>query len=272
MLPAIIISSVIVLIAALCLFLFAPKKPDETQKKEFYGRNFAHRGLFTADQTVPENSLPAFQRAVDAGYGVELDVQLSADGRVVVFHDDTLDRACGVASGVGDLTFDELRTLKLFGTAELIPDFESVLSVLGGKVPVIVELKNGKKNDELCEQTLKMLSGYDGAYCVESFSPFIVGWFRKNARGVLRGQLSQLPRDYAGAVPKPAAALLGACFFNFIARPNFIAHRSGKTTLPVRLAYALGAMRVSWTAHGREEEEYSDAVIFEHFSPDIRFR
>ena len=240
-------------LTALCLFIFAPGAGGKDGKKAFYGRNIAHRGLYERDQSVPENSLPAFSRAAESGYGVELDVQLSKDGRVVVFHG----QLCG---------------LSLFGTGERIPLFIEVLSVLSGRVPVVVELKNGKRNAELCEKTLAILEGYEGEYCVESFSPFIVGWFRKRAPHIMRGQLAQLPADYGDTVSKPAALLLGVCFFNFIARPHFIAHRFGKATLPVKLARRLGAMSFTWTPHDESEEKNSDAVIFEYYLPAVKFK
>ncbi len=259
-------------LSALCLFIFAPGVGGKDGKKSFYGRNIAHRGLYERDQSVPENSLPAFSRAAERGYGVELDVQLSKDGRVVVFHDDTLLRVCGVDRRVDELTYGQLCGLSLFGTGERIPLFTEVLSVLSGRVPVVVELKNGKRNAELCEKTLAFLKGYEGEYCVESFSPFIVGWFRKHAPHIMRGQLAQLPADYGDAVSKPAALLLGVCFFNFIARPHFIAHRFGKATLPVKLARRLGAMSFTWTPHDESEEKNSDAVIFEYYLPAVKFK
>ena len=101
--------------------LLAPALPSRKKRAEFDGRNFAHRGLHTPDKAVPENSLAAFGRAADAGYGMELDVQLSRDGLVVVFHDDTLNRVCGVDARVDALDFDELRGLSLCGTAQRIP-------------------------------------------------------------------------------------------------------------------------------------------------------
>ena len=90
-----------VCIVLLWLFL-RPGRYGEAQKQLVYGVNHAHRGLHTKDKTVPENSLPAFRAAAEAGYGVELDIQLSRDGQVVVFHDDTLDRVCGVHGRVDE--------------------------------------------------------------------------------------------------------------------------------------------------------------------------
>ena len=85
---------------------------------------------------MPENSLPAFRAAAEAGYGVELDIQLSRDGQVVVFHDDTLDRVCGVHGRVDEFTFEELRGMRLCGTQETIPLLTEVFEVMGGRTPM----------------------------------------------------------------------------------------------------------------------------------------
>ena len=93
------------------VYLIAPGSIRKKQRAPFQNRNFAHRGLHKRDKSVPENSLAAFERAASYGYGIELDVQLSKDGRVVVFHDDTLNRVCGVDARVDSKTFDELRQI-----------------------------------------------------------------------------------------------------------------------------------------------------------------
>ena len=254
-------------------FIFAPGRAGKKKRAPFDGRNIAHRGLFEADQSVPENSLAAFSRAVEAGYGVELDVQLSRDGEVVVFHDDDLRRVCGVERRVDELDLSELRELSLCETDERIPLFSEVLGVLGGKVPVIVELKNGKRNGELCEKTLALLREYGGEYCIESFNPFIVAWFRFHAPSVLRGVLSQPPADFAEAnMAGAVGALLGSCAFNFAARPHFIAYRIGRKPFPVRFSESLGAMKVAWTAHDEVAERDFDTVIFEHYRPKVKFK
>jgi glycerophosphoryl diester phosphodiesterase len=266
------------LVAAGCLaaapfVLLAPGQAPDSKKAPFLGRNFAHRGLHSEDQSVPENSLKAFSLAAEAGYGMELDVQLSRDGQVVVFHDDTLDRACGVASRVDELDYDELKTLSLFGTEERIPLFSEVLALVDGRTPLIVELKTGHRNDELCEKTWEMLRTYPGAYCIESFHPLIVAWFRFHAPTVLRGQLAQLPEEYVRGGRKIAeAVVLGNTLLNAAARPQFIAYRIGPKPLAVRFAEALGAMAFGWTSHSRDSEAGRDAVIFEYYRPDVRFK
>ena len=269
--PALIIIAVIIL--TLPVYLAFPGHAKKKKKDEFRFKNIAHRGLYEKDQSVPENSLPAFSRAVEHGYGVELDVQLSKDGHVVVFHDDDLKRGCGVDCRVDSLDLAELQSLKLFGTDEKIPLFTDVLGVLDCKVPVIVELKTGSRNKELCEKTLEILRGYNGEYCIESFDPFIVKWFRFHACDIMRGQLTQLPRDFKeNGTSGIVGFLLGNVIFNFLARPHFIAHRIGKKTPLVHLSELLGAMRVAWTAHDKTAEREYDAVIFEHYLPNIKYK
>ena len=112
------------------VWLVAPGKSKNNQRAPFMGLNVAHRGLHTADRSRPENSLAAFETAAAAGYGIELDVQLSREGEVVVFHDDTLDRVCGVHGRVDAFTLAQLQGMRLCGTDQTIPTFAQVLQLL----------------------------------------------------------------------------------------------------------------------------------------------
>lgn len=255
------------------MFLVAPGKATPRQRAPFMGLNVAHRGLHSRDMSVPENSLEAFRLAAEAGYGIELDVQFSRDKQVVVFHDDTLDRVCGVHARVDELDYAELKKLSLCGTSCTIPLFTEVLDVIGGRSPIICELKNGRSNRELCEKTYEILCSYRGEVCIESFNPLIVAWFRHHARDLLRGQLAQPPRCYdAKTTSAPLAHALGHTLFNVLARPQFIAYRIGFRPLTVRLCEALGAMRVGWTSHEARHESGRDTVIFEFYRPQTKFK
>lgn len=254
------------------VFLVAPGRASKKDKKPFMYKNFAHRGLHKKDKTIPENSLAAFERASSYGYGMELDVQLSKDGQVVVFHDDTLNRVCGVEARVDEKTYDELRQLSLCGTTQTIPLFSEVLKTVRGRGPLIVELKNGKNNEELCEKTYALLKKYSGEYCIESFNPFIVRWFKKNAPEVIRGQLANPPKDYNGEVGPLTAVILGNCLLNFLARPQFIAYKITPKPFTVKLCEALGAMKVAWTSHDWVNEKFYDAVIFEFYKPKLKYK
>lgn len=259
--------------AGASLFLLAPGTSSRRQREPFMGTNVAHRGLHSRDKSVPENSLEAFRLAAEAGYGIELDVQFSKDKQVVVFHDDTLDRVCGVHARVDELTYDELKELRLCGSDQTIPLFTEVLGVIRGRSPIICELKNGRNNRELCEKTYEIISGYRGDICVESFNPMIVAWFRFHAKDLLRGQLAQPTRFYdAETMSAPLAYALGHTLFNCLARPQFIAYRIGFRPLSVRMSELIGAMRVGWTSHEPRNEAGRDTVIFEFYRPKVKFK
>ncbi len=154
----------------------------------------AHRGLFN-NVDIPENSVPAFEKAVENRFGIETDVQMSKDGVLVVFHDDTLDRMTGFHGSVCDLTFQQLRELRLIGTNCQIPTFEEFLNAANG-TNLIVEIKKHKKIGETERKVCQALKNYNGNYCIESFDPFIVRWFKVHAPHIIRGQLSC---DFSGS-------------------------------------------------------------------------
>lgn len=269
-LPAVGAAAVAVGVTA---YLIAPEKASEEKKRPFVGANIAHRGLHRADGTIPENSLKAFLEAVNNGYGVEFDVHITRDDHLVVFHDDTLLRMCGVEENIEDLTYAELQKYDLGKTREKIPLLSEVLMTIGGKTPIILELKRGKRNRELCERTYDMLRAYRGDVCVESFDPMIVRWWRKHAPEVLRGQLSCTAEQFGDQLPVLQSFALSRLLTNFLSRPNFIAYGvGGKKPLTVRLSERMGAMKVAWTSHNWETEDHNDTVIFEFYRPRQRFK
>ena len=255
------------------LALLFPGGSTKRQRAPFMGVNFAHRGLHSRDKSVPENSIEAFRLAARAGYGIELDVQLSKDGQVVVFHDDTLSRVCGVDKRVDELDYSELRQLRLCGQDAAIPLLSDVLAVIRGRGPLIVELKNGRRNRELCEKTYQLLENYRGDVCIESFNPLIVAWFRLHGRDLVRGQLSMQMRYYREeGFNGMKSFLLSHCCLNFLARPQFIAYRIGHRPPAVQLIERLGAMKFGWTSHEPRNEKGRDGVIFEFYKPAVRFK
>lgn len=232
---------------------------------------FAHRGLH--DATHAENSLSAFARAVEHGYGIELDVRLSKDGELVVFHDDTLDRVAGVPGLVKDFTTRELSAMSLSGTAEGIPTFRAVLDLVGGRVPLLVEIKENAGDSEVSEKTAKMLASYKGPFVIESFNPLSLARIRRLLPDVYRGQLSdRLTREKQ--FRKPMFVLLEMFLLNFRARPDFIAYRFDETRFfPFRLLHALYPRPLfAYTVKSVEEERFArahgfDTVIFENYLP-----
>ena len=234
-------------------------------------KNYAHRGLYGGE--IPENSLAAFAAAVDAGYGIELDVQLSADGEVMVFHDASLERMTGVKGKLGEKTLAELRTMGLNGTAHGIPTLREVLAAVNGKVPLLVELKGESTSTSVCGPVDEILREYRGAYLIESFNPLLLRWYRKNHPEVLRGQLTT---DLKGGMGKtPRNCLLDSLLLNVVTRPDFLAYdiRCPKC-FPIRLCTGLfRTNRFVWTIRDKEEyrlaEELDAYAIFENFCPPV---
>lgn len=266
----------IAIIVIIFVILLRPGKFSMTQLNMLHGVNCAHRGLHSQDKSIPENSLSAFAAAAKEGYGIELDIQLSKDGQVVVFHDDTLERVCGVQGRVDGFTYDELCQYRLHNTQEQIPLLTQVFEVVNSTVPLIIELKTGPNNNALCEAAIKLMREYSGHYCIESFDPRIVRWFYKNAPDILRGQLSDRPKSFMSLQPWYVAFAVGNLLTNAICRPQFIAYNITKKPLLVKLAEGLGAMKVCYTARDGQNRSAvqmtNDCVIFEHYLPSKKFK
>ena len=254
------------------LWLIAPGRPRAGQRAMIQNRYFAHRGLFDRELGIPENSLAAFRRAAEHGYGVELDVHMTRDGVLVISHDVNLKRMTGVNFNVEAHDFDQLADLRLDGTDEGVPRFDDALDILcAAEVPVIVEIKPTARarRGAVCAAVLAELDSRDGLFCVESFDPMIVRWFRRHAPDILRGQLTAQRRELWGG--GLAAFAASRVLYNFLGRPQFIAHREGGKAVTVRVAERMGAMRVCWTVRDFGQEAENDAIIFESFLPPVRF-
>ena len=154
---------VLILLAVLFLLyvLSTACRRGHPEMKQLLGWKYAHRGLHA--EGCPENSMAAFRRARDCGYGVELDVHLLADGNLAVIHDYQLIRMTGQEGKVEDLTTEQLTAFHLSGTEETIPEFRKVLDLYDGRAPLIVELKvAGNNYAALCRKACEMLDGYKG--------------------------------------------------------------------------------------------------------------
>lgn len=249
------------------LMLIMIKPGSKRDVSYFKTKMYAHRGLH--GNGVPENSITAFKMAREQGYGVELDVQMTRDGQLVVFHDGNLKRMTGVDGFVRDYTFAELQEFRLADSDERIPLFTDVLDVLKD-TDLICEIKgdNGPKCYELCRRTMNCLLKYKGAYCVESFSPFLVRWVKKNYPQVIRGQLSCNFKEDANMNPFLKFAMKHL-LVNLLSRPDFVAYRHQDTD-SFGFKLCKGVYRpflVAWTAKGKAEQLKAwgnfDSVIFE---------
>lgn len=261
MLPVYVSVGVIAVLLILTVFAVAPNFSAK-KRMEPYLRDYAHRGLH--GHGVPENSLSAFGRAVDGGFAIELDVQLSRDGQVIVFHDYTTDRMTGFKGKISELTYEELQNLSLADSEERIPLLSQVLELVDGKVPLLIELKGENSNTSLCPAVCRELEGYKGNFIVESFNPLLIRAFAKLRPDVPRGILSANLTKTKGALGFALKHLL----LNFLCRVDFVAYDfSDKFPLTARLCVMLGARKLLWTPRNDEEIARSiprcDGVIFE---------
>ncbi len=268
----------IIVIAVLCLLFAAyvialKPRPEPKTSVEPLKVDYAHRGLYGRDEAV-ENTMSAFHAAERAGYGIELDVRLSSDGEIIVFHDDTLERMTGRTERIDELTASELSWIDLQGTYERIPLLEDVLSMIDEKVPLCIELKG--KDEELCEKLCTMMDQYDRYYSVESFNPYLLNWYRKNRPRIVRGQLTMNAfrdaKKCAGFFGKLAITTM---VLNFLSKPDYISYdlRHAKS-LPVQICRKLyHAMTFVWTVEDMKtyEEMKADGnlVIFQKILPPV---
>lgn len=228
----VILSIVILLVFASYFFCFIKPRKRRPVSKELLA-DYAHRGLHGKD--IPENSLLAFEKAVGEGFGIELDVQLSKDGEVMVFHDYTLFRMTGCDKLLADMDYDELSKLTLLDTCEKIPTFKEVLSLVDGKVPLLVELKGENLDSSLCEKVAVLLKEYKGSYCIESFNPLLIKKMKRFLPEAFYGQLyTNVCRDKKKR--SPLNVLLTLMAFNFLSKPDFIAYnKEDRKSFPVKI-------------------------------------
>ncbi len=269
------VTLVLILIALVILYFVAimPRmlhRPDDTPLKGYY---YAHRGLHDNESDAPENTMAAFKKAVDAGFGIELDVQLTKDRIPVVFHDETLKRVCGVEGKVRDYTFEQLQGFFICNSREKIPLFQDFLKMVNGRVPLIIEIKIHENATTVCATVDKLLKEYKGVYCIESFHPLAVNWYKNHRPEVIRGQLSS-NFTKPGKQVKIEEKLLQYLGANFICKPDFIAydhlHKGNISRLLCRYLYR--SLSVAWTIHSQAELDASrkdfDLFIFEGFIPN----
>jgi len=234
---------------------------------------YAHRGYHDKPE-IPENSIPAFKRALEHGWGAELDVHLLKDGTLAVFHDSDLKRCTGEEGIIEELTREELAGLRLEGTDERVPLFDEVLEIFEGRAPLIIELKTyGGNHAELAEAVCRRLDSYEGDFCIESFDPRAMGDVKRLRPWICRGQLAQNFIRRGENLPMYQRILLTGLRLNFLSRPDFIAYRFEDRNDPFfRLCIMSGVQEVDWTIANKEDMRTAEAdgalVIFERFDPE----
>ncbi|MBO7222200.1 MAG: hypothetical protein J6V37_04025 [Clostridia bacterium] len=180
----------------------------------------AHRGLH--DDIMPENSIPAFERAIEGGFNIEIDVHLSADGQLVVFHDADLKRMCGVEKAVKDCTVEELKTYRLKDTEYTIPTLDEFMKLVNGKVGILCEVKGINPFDTtIAKATIEAFKTYDGNVALQSFNAGAVICFRKDGSRPF-GQL--ITWGWGDAEKCAKMNWMGKLHICKISKPQFIAY------------------------------------------------
>lgn len=227
---------------------------------------FAHRGLHDLAAGVPENSLPAFAAAVEAGVGIELDVHATVDGRLAVVHDHDLTRVAGRPLDVRKANAEELAAIRLLGTEEALPHLETVLDLVAGRVPVMVEVKNlgavVGRGERLVAEALR---GYDGPLCVASFNPRTLLWFKEHAPDVIRGQTSGTFEHTP--MPPGLRPALRRLAWNGRIEPDFVSYELAGLPHPAASRFrGSGRPLIAWGVDGEGWERAAalvDNVIFD---------
>lgn len=252
-------------------------RPNQAHRdwSAFTGYDYAHRGLW--NQQRPENSLAAFESAAEAGFGIELDVRLTRDGQLVIHHDASLERMCGESFCIEKTDLAALRRFHLLDSDQQIPTLAEVLTLVAGRVPLILELKVAGNAADLASAVYHQMQDYPGAWCVESFHPSALLWFRRYAPEILRGQLTF---DHRGQAERSLLIRLRDFFIasmigNALSRPDFIASEASTEQpdqLPMRLLRQMNSCWVGWTIRSHEEltfyRDRYDLIIFEGFRPE----
>ena len=241
---------------------------------KFRPYRYAHRGLHDIAHGIPENSLPAFRRAAEHGFGVELDVHLTTDGRLVVIHDGNLKRLLGIDRKANTLSSEEYRNYGILGTEHTAPMLEDVLPLFAGIAPIILEIKVDGNAAAVTEAACKVCDRFRTVVCMESFHPRAVAWLRKHRPDYVRGQLSyDYVHDTKDTIHPLLRGIMAGLYSNILTKPDFIAYRFADRAYPAvrHCREKYGVQEVSWTITNQADLETAEAdgciVIFEGFLP-----
>lgn len=250
---------IVLALVLLYFFMICPnlKRKDLSALK---GRRYAHRGLHDGNRKVGENMPEAFRLAHEKGLGVELDIQCSKDGAVMVFHDETLNRVLNIPGKLNEKTAAELKDLG-------VPTFREVLDILVD-APLIVEVKGHGDWKTATEKAAAYLRDYPGPWCMESFYPQVLMYLKKHHPHIIRGQLA-----LSGDIRKQGYSVLNFVqkhlLHLFLSRPDFVAYELGPKPLSwLIMKHIFRLPMACWTVKGAEKEKLAaeqnyDMIIFE---------
>lgn len=226
----------------------------------------AHRGLH--NEEFPENSLGAFENACKFGFAIELDVQLTRDNHVVVFHDDNLERLCNVKKTIQNSTLSELQEYKLLNSSYTIPTLHEVLALVDKRTPILIELKSSKPRSTIAKHVYSIIKDYPGQLAIKSFNPMEVIWFKKHAPEITRGMLASFLEDIN--FPRIYKLMIRSLAFYKQAKPHFISYNI--FDLPNKYVSRHNVPILTWTITSptleSEALKIADNIIFENYTPE----
>ena len=228
-------------------------------------RPIAHRGLW--GNGLIENSLPAYKNAVDNGYPIEIDLYSSKDGTLFSFHDALLKRMTGAEGLIYEKTAQELKALNLLDSDEKIPTFDEVLSLIDGKVPLLIELKD-QPDKSYVDKVVERLKEYKGEFAIQSFNPLYIKRVKELAPEFIRGILST--KTHSKALPFIKRQVVKNMLLNFLIKPDFISYSF--EDLPLKKRKVKKIPLITWTITSKSDYEkikpYVKNIIFEKFIPE----
>jgi glycerophosphoryl diester phosphodiesterase len=236
-------------------------------------RPIAHRGLHCKSKGIIENTSSAFASAIERNYAIECDLQLTADGEAVVFHDETLDRLTERSGWVIENTIPQLKAAKFKQGSDRIQALPELLEQVSGRVTLVIELKSHfDGNVSLVHRALKILMNYSGPYCLMSFDPTMIAAVATLAPNTVRGITADRTTDpYYSMLPFAERLNLRHFLHLERTRPHFISyHYRDLPFAPVQAIRAAGHPIITWTIRSKQEEQcalrFSDQVTFESYA------
>ncbi len=221
----------------------------------------AHRGLWNNAEV--ENSILAYQNAIDNGFAIEIDVFETLDKELVCIHDANLSRLTGKDKFVWELTLKEIKELNLLGTNQKIPTLKETLSVCENKAPLLIELKN-QPSKTFVVSVVDILKNYKGEFAIQSFNPLYINKVKRLAPDFIRGVLASNTPDTDKKIERFVVKRMP---FNFLCIPHFISYEH--TGLPLKNKKRLPV--IAWTVNNEKDyqkiKNLADNIIFENFIP-----
>jgi glycerophosphoryl diester phosphodiesterase len=239
-------------------------------------RPIAHRGLHDAAKGIIENSASAVAAAMGKGYAIEVDLQCAANNVPIVFHDEKLDRLSAETGPVSALSAEALCAIPLRGTSDRIQSLPALLDLVGGRVPLVLEVKSTWTREGKFEANIALLlASYPGPVAVMSFDPYSVAAFKEIEPSLPRGLISERfsDRRYWPNLTYAERFAMRNLLTSVIARPHFIAYdiKALPALAPLIAQHLFGLPLLTWTVRSKEEREralrYADAMIFEGITP-----